>query len=220
MRDCVSLNSSREPTPCDDNVYTSSSRRYSAASNPIGNLSEDFHRHSLTHRRPNISRERSTPRAREHNQGLQLSNSFDNRVCRQRKSLIRLQCFSTHHSRLSALLEDMVQTGLDTYHPTHPKLMLHDSISPSLSPAEQLPSASPFFGFAPLSPSSTSAFGSHGYGSAHHSSRPPQSYKIDEDSRHSALKDAIGGTTMMVKKKIRLRKSSKSLSSGTRKSRE
>lgn len=210
MRDSVFPNSSLNPTPCYENDRTSSNRPYSTASSSIIDLSEHFNQHSLTPRRPNVSRERSTPRDQESNPSLHSANAFSDRVCCRRQSLARLKCTSTHLSRISAHVEDMVQTGLPTYDPIHSKLMLHDSTSPSLSPDEQLPSASSYFSFTPRPTSSSSVIGSHGYSSAQHSSPYSQSYKIDKDLRYPASRDAIGGMETMVKKKIRIRKSSKS----------
>ena len=195
--------------------YTSLSRRCSAASTSIADLSEHFNQHSLTPRRPNRSRDGSTPRAPEHNPSLQSRNIFSNRVCGRRQSISRLQCSSIHPSRIWALVEDMAQIGLPTYDPTYPNSVLGDFTSPSLSSDEQPPSATSDFGFTPHTSSSTPTIGSHGYGSAQHSSRHSQSYKIDKDLRHSASREQLGGTTRMVKKKIRLRKSSKSLSNDT-----
>jgi len=198
--------------------YTSLSRRCSAASTSIADLSEHFNQNSLTPRRPNESRDGSTPRAREHNPSLQSRDIFSNRLCRRRQSKSRLQCSSIHPSRIWALVEDMAQIGLPTYDPTHSNPMLDDSTSPSLSPDEQPPSAASDFGFTPHTSSSTPTIGSHGYVSAQHSSRHSLSYKIDKDLRHSVSREGLGGTTRMVKKKIRLRKSSKSLSNSTGKS--
>lgn len=218
MDDNVSPNSSRESTPCYENGYSGSGRRYPAASNSIAELSRHFDQHSLTARRPSIAREGTTPRARDHNQPHQAANSFSNRVCRQWQSVNRLQCSSTHLSRISALVEDMVQTSQPLYDPPHPNSRLDDSTSPSLSPDEQQSSGSSYFGFAPLSSSSASAIG--GYGSVQHSQQPSHSYKIDKELRHSASRDGIGGNQRMVQKKIRMRKSSKSLSMGVGKRRE
>lgn len=219
MRDSVSPDSSRELSPSYEHGYNRVSRRFPAASNSIAELSEHFDLHSLTPRRPSIPRDVLTPRAREHNPSLHSPTSFSNRVCRQRRSMNRLRSSSTHLSRISALVEDMVQTGLPTYDPTHPTSMLNDSTSPSLSPDEQLPSATSYFGFTPIPPSSISATGSHSF-SLQHSLRRAQSYKIDKDLRHSASREGTGSNTRLVKKKVRMRKSSKSLSSGAGKRRE
>ena len=212
MDDGISPNSSRESSPCCENGYNVS-KRYSAP-NSIAELSRHFNQHSLTPRRPSTVIEEPTPRARETTQCLQSPNSFSNRVCRRRQSINRLQCSTAHLSRISALVEDMVQTGqpYNMYDPTHPCSMLDDSTPPSLSPDEQPTSSSDsYFGFTPISSSSTMSNSS----SAQHSLRHSHSYKVDKDLRHSASREGLGKP--MVKKKIRMRKSSKNLSIGAAK---
>ena len=208
MEDSVSPNSSRESPPGYENGYHGS-RRYSS-SNSIAELSRHFNQHSLTPRRPSTVLNESTPRARDPNPYLQSPNSSSNRVCRRRQSINRLQCSSTHLSRISTLVEDMVQTGqpYNTYDPTYSSSMLDDSTSPSLSPDEHVSS---YFGFSSL-PASSAVGGSN---AAQHSLRNQHSCKIDKELRHSASRDGLGKP--MVKKKIRMRKSSKSLSNGLRK---
>ena len=208
MEDSVSPNSSRESSPGYENGYHGS-RRYSS-SNSIAELSRHFNQHSITPRRPSTVLNESTPRARDPNPYLQSPNSSSNRVCRRRQSINRLQCSSAHLSRISTLVEDMVQTGqpYNIYDPTYSSSMLDDSTSPSLSPDEHASSSSSYFGFTPLSASS--AVG--GSNAAQHSLRHQHSYKIDKDLRHSASRDGLGKP--MVKKKIRMRRSSKSLSNG------
>jgi len=208
MDDSVSPSSSRESTPCYDNGYNFSGGRYSM-SNSIAELSRDFDQHTLTPRtrRPSKSRDGSTPPARERNQHLQSPNSFFNRVCRRRQSINRLQCSSTHLSRISALVENMVQTGQPLYDSTHPNAMLDDSTSPSLSPGEAPPNTTSYFGFTPLPHYSVTS----GPGLAQHFVRHSQSRRTDKELRHSASRD---GSVTMVKKKIRMRKSSKGLGKG------
>ena len=211
MDDGVSPSSSRDSTPCFVNGYNGSGRRYSI-SDSIAELSREFDQHTLTprSRRPSVSRDGSTPRAREHYQHLQAPSSFSNRACGRRQSINRLQCSSTHLSRISALVENVVQTGQPLYDSTHPNAMLDDSTSPSLSPDEDPPSMTDsYFGFTPLASSSTSG----GSGLAQHSLQYSQSHRIDKELRHSASR----GEVTLVKKKIRVRKSSKSLSKGARK---
>ncbi|KAL2042182.1 hypothetical protein N7G274_005370 [Stereocaulon virgatum] len=210
MEDSVSPNSSRESSPGYGNDYNSS-RRYSS-SNPIAELSRHFNQHSLAPRRPAMVLEEPLPRARDPNPYLQSSNSFSNRICRQRQSVNRLQCSSAHLSRISTLVEDMVQTGqpYNTYDPTQSPSMLVDSTSPSLSPDEHPSSSSEsYFGFTPVS----TPFASNGSHPAQHSLRHQHSYKIDKDLRRSASRDVLGKP--MVKKKIRMRMSSKNLSHGS-----
>ena len=218
MDDGMSPNRSRESSPCYEISYENSSRRYSTTPTSIAELSQHFDRHTLTPRRPTIARDYPTSLARDQSQSLHSASSFSNRVCRQRQSLNRLQCSSAHLSRISALVEDMVQTGLPTYDPVHPHSRLDDSsTSPSLSPDEQQPpNGASYFGFTPLP--STSATAS---ASAQHSLRHSQSYKIDKELRHSASREGVGsGGQRMVKKKIRMRKSSKNLVKGTARRRE
>ncbi|KAK3173176.1 hypothetical protein OEA41_006505 [Lepraria neglecta] len=216
MEDSVSPNSSRESSPGYENGYHGSRR--CSSSNSIAELSRHFNQHSLTPRRPSTALKESTPRARDPNPYLQSPNSSSNRVCRRRQSINRLQCSSAHLSRISTLVEDMVQTGqpYNIYDPTHSSSMLDDSTSPSLSPDEHASSSSSssssfsssYFGFTPLSASS--AVG--GSNAAQLSLRHQHSYRIDKDLRHSASRDGLGKP--MVKKKIRMRRSSKSLSNG------
>ncbi len=208
MEDSISPNSSRESSPCYENGYNGS-RRYST-SNSIAELSRHFNQHTLSPRRPSTVLEDSTPRARDTNPYLQSPNSFSNRVCRRRQSINRLQCSSAHLSRISTLVEGMVQTG----QPYYDSSMLDDSTSPSLSPDEHEPTGDPYFGFTPL-PASTAEIGADSPSSAQHSLRHSHSYKIDKELRHSASREGLGKP--MVKKKIRMRRSSKSLSKGSSK---
>lgn len=214
MRDDVSPNSSREPTPCFDDGYTGSSGlRFRESPNAITNLSEQFHRHSITSRQPYLLHDDSTSRAQEHLSNLQLANDASNLVCRRSRSTNRLQCSSNHLARISALVEDMVCTGIPPYHQTHPRSMLDDSISPSLSPDEQSPCATSYFGFTSF-PSSYSTATNQPHSSAQHQSRHSQSYKIDKELRHCASRAGLNSTARMVKKEIRVRKSTKNMSDG------
>lgn len=207
MDDNFPPSSSRESSPSYDSSSGASSRRYPTTS--IAELSQHFDRQTLTPQRTNILRENLIPRAGDHTQTLHPpSSSFSSRVYRQRQSLNRL-------SRISALVEDMVQTGLPTYDPTHPDPLLSDnsSTSPSLSPDEQEPLAeSSYFGFTSLPSSSAIASATGAYGLAQHILRHSHSYKINKDLRHSASRDGRGmgmGGQRMVKKKIRMRKCEK-----------
>ena len=215
MDNASSSDSSRESTPRYENDLNGPAETYPAASNTIADLSHHFDQHTLTPRRPNIARETPTLRARDP-QNHQSPSSFSNRVCRQRQSFSRLNRSSTHLSRISALVEDMVHTGLPAYDPSHPTSLLNDSsTSPSLSPDEQPSSNASYFGFTPLSPipsfssASTSTTSSVGAPN-HHALRHSHSYKIDKDIRHGSSRDGSGGQRM-VQKKIRMRKSSKNL---------
>ena len=209
MLDTTSPTTSRGSTPCYDSGYNQASPEpcYSITTS-IAELSQHFDRHSLTPCRPSICLEGATPRTREPNPLHHSPTSFSNRVCRRRQSLNRLQCVSDHHlSRISALVEEMVQTGQPLYEPTHPSALLDDSTSPSLSPDEIPPMASPiasYFNIPTSTPSSSF--------SANCDTRLPQrslrhshSYRIDKDVRHRASRDGVGKP--MVKKKIRMRKS-------------
>ena len=210
MDDSVSPTSSRESTPCYDSGYSNSARRISTSTS-IAELSQHFDRHSLQPRRPSIPSEGPLLRSRESNINLQSSNSFSNRVCRRRQSINRLQCSAAHLSRISALVEDMVQTNQPLYEPSHVSSMFNGSTSPSLSPDEVPPSTSSYFNLNSI-PSVSSGGGD---------SEPLQhfprqnSYKIDKDLRHSASRDGMG--TQKVLKKIRVRKSSMKLATDTRK---
>lgn len=216
MRGNVSPNSSREPTPRSDDGYTGCSRRpYRESPTEIGELSEQFDHHSITSRQSLLLHDNSTPRAQEHHPSLQSANNSANLICRRSRSTNRLQCSSVPLARISALVEDMVCTGFPPYHPTHSRSMLDDSTSHSLSPDERSPSATSYFGFTPT-PSSYSTVTSHPDSSAQYPSRRPQPYKIDKDIRHCATTAGIDSTARLVKKKIRVRKSTKSMSEGVR----
>ena len=208
---------SRDATPNGEDETNHSATRYPATYNSITDLSQHFDRHTLAPRRPTTIRETLTTRARDHAQNLQSASNFSNRVCRQRRSLNRLQCSPTHLSRISALVENVVQTGHPIYDSTHPNSsILDDSTSPSLSPDERQPSQeSSYFGFTPLSPTSTSAFGTGNMPSLRH----VPSYKIDKELRHCTSRETIGGQRM-VQKKVRMRRSSKSLAKTAGKGRE
>ncbi len=208
MIDSVSPTSSRESTPCYDNGYDDSLERGYPISTSIAELSQRFDQHTLAPRRPSVCVEGSISRAREPGPPHQSPNSFSNRVCRRRQSLNRLQCSADHLSRISALVEEFVQTG-PLHEPSHPAALLNDFTSPSLSPDEVPPMASYFN--VPSRPSSSSS-ANWDPRFPQHSLRHSQSYKIDKDLRHTASREGIGKS--MVKKKIRMRKSSKMLESG------
>ena len=208
MEDSISPSSSRESSPCYENGY-SGSGRYST-SNSIAELSRHFNQHTLSPRRPSTVLEDSTPRARDTNPYLQSPNSFSNRVCRRRQSINRLQCCSGHLSRISTLVEGMLQTGESHYDSS----TFDDSTSPSLSPDEHEPTSDTYMGFTPL-PASAPVPGAGTPTSPQHSLRHSHSYKIDKELRHSASRDGLGKP--MVKKKIRMRRSSKCLPKGPNK---
>ena len=210
MDDSVSPNSSGESTPSYDNGCHGSPERGYPIATTIAELSQHFDQHTLTPRRPSVCVEGSIPHARELNPPHRLPNSFSDRVCRRRQSLNRLQCSSDHLSRISALVEEMVQTGQPLYEPTHPAALLDDSTSPSLSP-EVVPPMASYFNISASRPSSSSSANCDPR-LPQHSLRRSQSYKIEKDLRHSASREGIG--KHMVKKKIRMRKSLKMLESG------
>lgn len=211
MDDSVSPTSSRESTPCYDNGYNGSLERGSPISTSIVELSQHFDQHTLTSRRPSVCVEGSTPRARELNPPHHSPISFSNQVCRRRRTLNRLQCSSNHLSRISALVEEMVQTGQSLFEPTNPPSLLDDSTSPSLSPDEVPPMASYFN--RPSLRSSPSLSANCDPRLSQHSVQQSHSYKIDKVLRHSASsREGVGKP--MVKKKIRMRKSLKMLESG------
>lgn len=216
MEDSISPSSSRESTPFYESGYNVSQRPLSVTSNAITELSQHFDQHSLTPRRPMLPRDGSTPRAHEQQFTHPSASSFSNRVCRQRQSLNRLQCSSTHLSRISALVEDMVQSTQPLYGPIHSTSMLEDSSSPSLSPDEQTPSATSYFGFTPIAGNGPAIASLHG--SAQRSLRHSPSYRIDKELRYNASRDGIGRSQQMVQKKIRMRKSSKHMAAACRKS--
>lgn len=219
MKDSVSSDSSRESAPSYPDGYNASARRYSRPSNAITELSQHFHQHSLTPQQINLVQEclsTSTARARDHTPAVQSNSSYSNRAHRQRQSLQRS---SARLSHVSALVEKMVQTGLPTYHPTHPTSMLNDSSpSPSLSPDEEPPSAESYFGFTPL-PSSSSTSAPGGNCPEQHSLRHSRSYKIEKEARCGASRDGAGGHRL-VQKKVRMRKSEKNIAKGMEKRRE
>ena len=214
MDDGLSSDLSRGPTPSYENGSTQSTRRYSPASNPIIELSQHFGQHSISPRQPIVARGTLESRITDHPRDLQSTNNFSDRFCRRRHGQDRLQCSSARLSRISALVEDMVHTGLPAYESTHPDPMLDDSNSPSLSPDEQQPSFPSYFGFMAISASSISTSRAGAYGSTLHPLRHSHSYKIDKDSKHNALRDGIGGQRI-VKKKIRMRKKEKDLAQPT-----
>ncbi|KAL6713967.1 hypothetical protein ACLMJK_008461 [Lecanora helva] len=207
MDDQISAESTRENSPyCEDN-YNGSSERYATTSTSIAELSQHFDHHSITTRRPAITMDHSNPNPRDFSHSIHSTSSFSNRVYRQRQNLSNLHHSSPRISRISALVEDMVETGLPTYDSLEPLSRVDESsTSPSLSPEEQPPPIeASYFGFTPVTASSAGPLAS-----ARHS----QSYKIDKELRHSASRDAIGGQKM-VKKKVRMRRSFKSLRKGT-----
>ena len=208
MEDSISPSSSRESSPCYENGY-GGPRRY-PTSNSIAELSRHFDQHTLSPRRPSTVPEDSTPRSRDTNSYLQSPNSFSNRVCRRRQSINRLQCYPAHLSRISTLVEGMLETG----QPYYDSSLLDDSTSPSLSPDEHEPIPESYLGFTTL-PASATGIGAGSSNSPQHSLRHSHSYKIDKELRHSASREGLGKP--MVKKKIRMRRSSKSLPKGSNK---
>ena len=210
MGDSHSPNSSRESTPGLDNGYHASSDRRFSNPTSIAELSQYLDQHTLTPPRPNISRDRSTPRASELTPPLHSSNGFSSRVCRQRQSISRLQCSSAHLSRISALVEDMLHTSRPLYDSSHPSAPLEDSGSPPLSPDEIAPMPS-YFSLASIPSSCCAANGNAGL--PQHSLRQSYPYKIDKDLRHGGSREGTGQQPM-VKKRIRMRKNSKMLKGG------
>lgn len=207
MNDSVSPTSSRDSTPCYDSGYNISSEQGYPISTSIAELSQHFDQHTLG---PSVCVEGSIPRARELDPPRHSPNSFSSRVCRRRQSLNLLQCSADHLSRISALVEGMVQTEPPLHEPTHPAALVDDSTSPSVSPDEIPPMTSYFdISSSRLSPSFIANCDPR---LPQHSLRHSHSYKVDKDLRHSASRDGIGKP--MVKKKIRMRKSSKMLESG------
>ena len=210
MDDNVSPTSSRESTPCGDAGYDASPERAYPISTSIVELSQHFDQHTITSRRQSVCIEASIPRARELHPRHHSPNSFTSRVSRQRQNLSRLQCSSDHLSRISGLVEEMVQSGQPLYEPTQPAALLDDPTSPSLSP-DEVPSMASYFTIS--SSRSSSSFGATcDPRIPHHSLRRSPSYKIEKDLRHSTSRDGFGKP--MVKKKIRMRKSLKLLESG------
>lgn len=209
MIDNVSPTSSRESTPCYDNGYSDSAERGYPISTSVAELSQHFDQHTLT---PSVCVEGSIPRALELGPPHHSPNSFPNRVCRRRQSLNRLHCSADHLSRISALVEEMVQTGQPLHETTHPAALLDESLSPSLSPDEVPPMAS-YFKVSPPRPSSSFSANCDPR-LPQHSLRHSQTYKVDKDLRHSGSREGIGKP--MVKKKIRMRKSLKMPESGAK----
>ena len=209
MDNTISPSSSRESSPRCQSTYNAS-RRVAATATSIAEMSHHFDQHSLTPRQLIVDQDESTPKAYQHASLRPSSQSSSIRVCRQRQSMNRLQCTSTHLSRISALVEDIVQSTQPVYDPTHPNSTLEDSTSPSLSPDEQPSSVDSYFGFTPISSSILVTDPRHG--SAQHSLRHSHSYKVDKDLRHSASRDGISGGKKLVQKKIRMRRSTKNLS--------
>ena len=207
MEDSTSPESSRESSPCYENGYNGSRR--CSTSNSIAELSRHFNQHTLSPRRPSTVLEDPTSPTRDTNPYLQSPNSFSNRVCRRRQSINRLQCCSAHLSRISTLVESM-QTGQSYYDSS----TYDDSTSPSLSPDEHEPVPDSYLGFTPL-PASATGIGAGSSSSAQLSLRHSHSYKIDKELRNSASREGLGKP--MVKKKIRMRRSSKSLAMGSNK---
>lgn len=214
MDDSLSSSSSRDTTPCYDSSYDSSSKEYS--SNTITELSRHFDRQTLTPRRLNPSRDNLTPQVRDQIQSIYPMNSIPIRSCRNSHSSIRSHGLTAHMSRLSALVENMVQTGLPTYDPTYPATILDDSAtSPSLSPDERRSSATSYFGLRSLSPPSARAVGSCGTRLQHPLKRSDRAYRIEKDMRQCTSSEGVGGGGQrMVRKKIRMRKSSKTVGKG------
>ena len=214
MDDTVSPTSSRESTPCYDIGYDGSLDRGHSIAISIADLSHHFDQHTLTPRRPNVCVEGSAPRVHELNPPHHAPSSFSNRICRQRQSLNRLQCSSDHLSRISALVEEMVQTGQSYYEPDHPTDLLNDSLSPSLSPNEIPPISSPITSYFNIaSPSLSSPLSADcELRLPQHSLRRSQSYRVDKDLRLDPSRE--GGGKPMVRKKIRMRRSLKVLDGG------
>lgn len=212
MDDSISPTSSRDSTPCYDNGYHVSPERGYPISTSITELSRHFDRHTITPPRPSICVDGSTPHPRELNPPHHSPNSFTNRICRQRQSLNRLQCSSDHLSRISALVEEMVQTGQALYDPTHPTALLDEPTSPSLS-LDGVPPMASYFDVSSSRPSSSFSASCDAQ-LPQHFLRHSQSCKMDRDLRHRISREGIGKP--MVKKKIRMRKSLKMLESGAK----
>ena len=215
MDDCISPHSSRQSTPCQDEDYFSPSKACVTAPKSITELSRQFDQHTLTSRLPNRKKDYPTPRLREPNPVNQGTNSFPRRVCRQRQSMTRLQCSSAHLSRISALVEDVVQIGMpaDNLNRPHPRPTSKNSSSSSISPEEHTASNTHNFGILPPS-SAASTIALDCYGVPHCSLSLSQPCRMGQGIRHAEATNGVG-EPRIVQKKIRLRKSSKMLSKRT-----
>ena len=207
MEDNISPSSSRESSPCYENGCNGS-RLYSTSTS-IAELSRHFNQHTLSPRRPSTVLEDSPPRTRDTNPYLQSPNSFSNQVYRRHQSINRLQCCSAHLSHISTLVESM-QTGQSCYNSS----TFDDSTSPSLSPDEHEPVPNSYIGFTPL-PAPATGIAAGSPSQVQHLLRHSHSYKIDKELRQSASREGLGKP--MVKKKIRMRRSSRSLAKGSNK---
>ena len=207
MVDSISPCSSRDSSPVHLDSYSASERGATMAATSIAELSQHFGQHSLSQQRLGLEENGLLSSPNEH--GCDHCTS-SNPSRRQRQYASPLQHNSPHLSRISAVVQDMVQSTQPIYDSIHPLSMLEDSTSPSLSPDDEAPSAESYFGFTSLR---SSAFTARRFQDpARQSSRFPRSYKIDKDLRHTASRGGgIGTGQRMVQKKIRMRRRAKTL---------
>ena len=207
MEDSISPSSSRQSSPFHLHSHSASERGAATAATSIAELSHHFGQHTLSQRHLGLEEDDLLSSPSEH--GCHHC-SLTSPSRRQRQYVNRLQHNSTYLSRISALVQDVVQSTQPIYDSTHPNALLEDSTSPSLSPDDEAPSAESYFGFTSLRPSSFAARGSQD--PVRQSTRYPRSYKVDKDLRHAASRGGgIGTGQRMVQKKIRMRRRTKTL---------
>lgn len=193
MDESISPNSSRGASPFAHGKKARSSKN----SCSMTELSQQFGKHTLgSQRQPshlrspsndphNVARDRPAP---AHNQNI---------VRRQRQSMIRRQCSAANISRLSSLVQDLLEDDTWSYDTHITPLEDCDSLPPPQLD-EIVPLQSPTFSSA-----STSSYSEDGEFELHSSSRGQPKLKIGKEMKHSSSKEVMGRQY----RDIRIRKS-------------
>lgn len=186
MDESISPNSSRGASP----FVNGKKGRSSKNSCSITELSQQFDKHTLgPQRQPSHPHDlvRDRP-ASAHNQ---------NAVRRQRQSMIRRQCSAANISRLSSLVQDLLED--DTWSCDTHIAPLEDCDSSPPPPLDEIvPLQSPTFSSA-----STTSCSEDGEFELHSSSRVQPKFNIGRETKHSSSKEAMGRQY----RDIRIRKS-------------
>jgi len=193
MDESISPDSSRGASP----FANDKNGRTFNASCSITELSQQFDRHTLgPQRQPSYLR---SPPTDPHDLGRDRPASAHNQSAarRQRQSMVRRQCSAANISRLSSLVQDLLED--DTWSCDTHIAPLEDCESlPPPRPDEIPPLQSPTFSSA-----STSSCSEDGEFELHSSSWGRPKFKVGKEMKHSSSKEAMGRQY----KDIRIRKS-------------
>jgi len=206
MDDDISPTSSNTSTPCCDPASNDASRRFSTSTS-ISELSQQFNHHTISSRKPSISRDIPTIRLNAQNQSYP-SPIQPRLVSSRRQSLVRRQYSAAHLSRIASMVSHVSDSAYGSPASATPS---DSTASPSLSSDEASPPAFSYFKIVPR-PSVSSTLDASTLNTSH--TRPrTDSYKISKELRHSISRDTLGAQEKVMKP-IRMRRRARE-SSGT-----